>query len=457
MQIIILGAGQTGSSLAASLVVEHSITLIDNDEERLQAIQSQYDLRTIHGHGASPRILADAGAESADMIIAVTDNDEINITACFVAATVFKIPLKIAQILAADYFLSPGKFFAKERSPIDIFINPAALITRSIANLIEYSGALRIFDFAHDRLKLIATKLLATSPLAGKTAAILTDHLPGVAVKIVAIYRHNQAMPLDTTTIDINDDILFIAENEQVHNVLNILRPEHTGAGKHKRIMIMGGGNIGSQLARQLETHHHVKLIEQNRQRCEQLAQQLSNTLILHGNGCDSLLLRNEDADTIDYFCALSNSDADNIVSALHSKQIGAKQTIALVNRDAYLDLIISGYINVDIAISPQQITVSAILRHFRQGHILQAYSLRRGTAEALEIAPPPFAKVMGQPLAQLPLPKGAQISAIVRGQALIIPDSSATIQPEDQVIVFISDKSKIPEIENLFSAKEKS
>ncbi len=455
MQIIILGAGQTGSSLAASLVAEHSVTLIDINEIALEDLQSQYDLRTVTGYASYPRVLAEAGADSADMIIAVTPNDETNITACFVAAAVFKIPLKIARIRAADYFLSPGNFFAADHSPVDIFINPAELITHSIMHLIEYPGALRVFDFANDRLKLIATRPLAESRLIGNIAEKLDLYLPGAAAKIIAVYRGNKEMPLATTSIALDDDILFIAENKQVTRVLGILRPSETNPPKRKRIMIAGGGYIGSQLAHTLEDHHQVKLIEQNRERCEQLARQLKNTLVLQGNGCDSLLLKNEDIENIDCFCALTNSDADNIVSALYSKQLNAKQVIALVNRDAYLSLIISGYIHIDVAVSPQQITTGAILKHLRHAHIIQAYSLRRGAAEALEIVVHSTAKAAGRSLAQLALPKGAQISAVVRDHILLLPDSTTTLQPEDRVIVFISDKTQIQFIENLFVIKD--
>lgn len=450
MHIIILGAGQTGGALAANLVREHDVTLIDLDEERLNELQGRYDLRTVHGHGAHPSILALAGAASADILIALAKEDETNITACFVAATQFNTPLKIARVRAGEYFLDSNRFFAGERSPIDVFINPAALITHNILDLMEYPGALRIFNFSGEQVKLVATKLLSDSVMAEKTAEKLTEYLPNHSAKIIAIYRDNQFMPLENTALKTEDDILFIGARNAINPVLNILRPG-TVATQFKRVMIIGGGYIGSQLAQNLETRHQVKLIEQNQQRCEQLARTLTRTLVLHGNGCDSLLLRNEDVDNIDCFCALSNSDADNIVSSLHSKQLGAKQVIALVNRDAYLSLIISGYVQVDIAISPQQITLSAILKHLRHQSIVQAHSLRRGAAEALEIAISPQAGVAGKKIADLHLPPGAHISAILRAQTLLFPTAETAIQANDHIIVFLSDKKTIHAVENLF------
>jgi trk system potassium uptake protein len=452
MQIIILGAGQVGNSLAASLVVEqHSVTVVDLDDERLHELQSQYDLRTVKGHCALPATLAEAGAESAEMIIAVTHDDETNIVACFVAATTFKIPLKIARVRAPGYFNERNNFFAKENSPIDVFINPAKLITHSLVHLIKYPGALRVFDFLDERVKLVASKLNPDSPLLGKPAHTLREFLPNVAAKIIAIYRNNQEMPLEDTSITLEDDVLFIASREQINAVLHVLNP--TLPQRSKRITIIGGGYIGTQLARTLENDYQVKLIEQDRARCEQLAQELKNTLVLHGNGCDSNLLRNEDIETTDCFCALSNSDADNIVSSLYSKQLGAGRVIALINRDAYLNLIISGYIDLDIALSPQQITTSAILKHLRHGNIIQAYSLRRGAAEALEIMTPGRSKIIGQTLGTV-LPNGISVAAIGRGEELIIADSSTTVQTHDRVILFISDKSKIQTAERLFAVQ---
>jgi trk/ktr system potassium uptake protein len=454
MQIIIVGAGQVGSSLAADLVIEHQVTVVDIDAQRLHELQTHYDLRTVQGYGAHPPVLTEAGASSADMIIAVTMDDEVNIVACFVAATVFQIPLKIARVRTADYFTNTGRFFGHDHHVIDIFINPTTLMTHTIQHLLTYPGALRVFDFANNQVKLVATKPQAGGRLVGKYPKNMQEYLPGHTAKIVALYRHGVTMPLETTTIELGDDVLFIAANAQIHAVLNQLRPP-TAISKHNRIMIIGGGHIGSELARSLETHHSVKLIEQNRKRCEQLAQQLGHTLILNGNGCDSQLLRDENIENIDYFCALTNNDADNIISALHSKQLGAKQAIALVNQDAYFSLIISGYANIDIvALSPQQITISTVLKHLRRGNIVHAYALRRGTAEALEILIHHNAPAVGCTLAQLALPPSLQIISIVRDHALMAVDEAIVIQPGDHVVLFISDKNQISAAEKWFSAK---
>lgn len=453
MHIIILGASAIGRSLAANLVFDgHNVTLIDHTQAALQELQDQYDLRTIYGQCANPRVLEEAGAAEADMILAVTDNDEVNIVACFVAKSIFKIPLKIARISSADYFFDSNQFFAGEQSPIDIFINPTQLITQSLIDLIEHSGALRIFNFAGDQIKLIACKPSSQGKLIGKTPADLSLFLPHIRAKIIAVYRNNQLMPLHTP-LAIDDDVLFICEKNKVSEVLNILRAPTTQS-THKKIMIIGGGHIGSQTAQHLQAHHQVKIIEQDSQRCEQLALQLTSALVLHGNGCDTYLLRNEDVENMDCFLALTNSDADNIVSSLHSKQLGAKQVISLVNRDAYLSLIISGYINIDIAISPQQISISAILRHLHRGNVVQAYSLRRGSAEALEIKVRPGSAILN--LNSLKeLAPNVLIAAIFRQNQILIPDSDTLIQEADRVILFVGDKKQIPAVERLFAAKD--
>jgi trk system potassium uptake protein TrkA len=236
-----------------------------------------------------------------------------------------------------------------------------------------------------------------------------------------------------------------------VSKVLSVLRSSDIHH-RPKRIMIIGGGLIGSLAAKILEDHHHhVKLIEKDPKRCEQLALQLKKTLILRGNGCDTYLLRNEDVENLDCFCALTNSDADNIVSSLHSKQLGAKQVIALVNRDAYLSLIFSGYINIDIALSPQQITISAILRHLHRTNVIQAYSLRRGTAEALEIKVLPGSPILKQTL-PLQLPKNVVLTAIMRQNHIIFPDVNTTLQVDDRAILFVGDKKQMRAVEVLFN-----
>lgn len=452
MHIIILGANPIGHSLAANLVIDdHNVTVVDQVEAALNGLQDQYDLRTVYGPCANPRVLAEAGAAEADMILAVTDNDEMNIVACMAAKNIFKIPLKIARVSSADYFVNSNQFFAGEESPIDIFINPTQLITQSLIELIEHTGALRIFNFADDQVKLIASKPLAQGKLIGKTAAELNTYLPHIRAKIIAVYRHNQLMPAHTP-LAVDDDVLFISEKNKVNEVLHILRAPVIQS-PHKKIMIIGGGNIGSQTAQHLETHHSVKLIEQENKRCEQLALQLKSALVLRGNGCDTYLLRNENVENMDCFLALTNSDADNIVSSLHSKQMGAKQVIALVNRDAYLSLIISGFINIDIALSPQQITISAILRHLHHGNIVQAYSLRRGSAEALEIKVGPDSAIL-KLNSPLELPPNVIIAAIIRQHQILIHDTGVP-QEADRVILFVSDKKQIPAVERLFAAKK--
>lgn len=450
LHIIILGANSIGHSLAANLVVEgHNVTIVDQIETALGEMQERYDLRTVYGHCANPRILAEAGAAEADMILAVTDNDEVNIVACLVAKSVFKIPLKIACVSSADYFFDSHQFFAGEQSPIDIFINPTQLITQSLIDLIEHSGALRIFNFADGQIKLIATKPSAQGKLIGKSASELNSYLPDIRAKIIAVYRHNQLMPMDTP-LDLKDDVLFIAEKNKVSEVLSIICAP-INQSDSKKIMIIGGGHIGSLTAQNLQAHHQVKLIEQNKKLCEKLALQLESSLVLCSNGCDTYLLRNENVEDMDCFVALTNSDADNIVSALHSKQLGAKQVISLVNRDAYLSLIINGYINIDIAVSPQQITISAILRHLHRGNIVQAYSLRQGSAEALEIKVDSSAAILKLESSQA-LPPHVTIAAIIRQNQILIPKTDMLIREADRVILFVSDKKQIPAVDSLFA-----
>ncbi len=453
MQIIILGAGQVGGSLAASLAAEqHSITVVDHNEERLSELQNNFDLRTVTGPCSHPSILAQAGADTADMIIAVTDNDESNMVACQVAYALYNTPTKIARVRSRDYFIRREELFGSEHVAIDVFISPEQLVTQSIQRLIQFPGALQVLDFAAGRVKLVVAKPFYGGSLLGKSVTKTHEYLPNVAAQIVAVFRGDHAMPLEKSTVlEIGDEAFFLADSDQAHTVMNALRRM---SATYKRIMIIGGGHIGSRLAQTLESHYHVKLIEQNRQHCQKLSQLLKHAIVLYGDGCDQNLLRNEDIENIDVFCALTNDDEDNIIGCLQAKRMGAKQVIALINRPAYIDLIEEGIININIAISPQHATVSAILTHIRRGDMVNVYSLRRGAAEAIEViahGDKSTSKVIGHPLGSIQMPKGTLIGAIVRGNEVIIPNDSTMIQPQDHVILFVSDKKHIPYVERLF------
>ncbi|MDZ7803295.1 Trk system potassium transporter TrkA [Thiohalophilus sp.] len=450
MKIIILGAGQVGSSLAENLASEaNDITLVDQREEVLQGLQDRLDLRTVIGHASHPEVLQRAGADDADMLIAVTDSDETNMVACQVAYTIFHTPTKIARVRALEY-LKHNNLFSPSALPIDVLISPEQLITNYVQSLINHPGALQVLDFADGLVQLVGVRAYYGGPLVGHELRTLRQHMPGVEARVAAIYRRGRPIiPEGHTVIEADDEVFFIAASKNIRTVMSELRRLDK---PYKRIMIVGGGNIGKRVAQALERKYQVKLIDHNPERTRQISNELSKTMVLCGDAADEELLLEENIDKTDVFCALTNDDEANILSSMLAKRLGARKAITLINRAAYVDLIQSGVI--DIALSPQQSTIGSLLAHVRRGDVVKVHSLRRGAAEAIEaIAHGDIntSKVVGRKIEELKLPPGTTIGAIVRDKEVIIAHHDTLIEPDDHVILFLVDKARIPDVERLF------
>ncbi|MFA5530619.1 MAG: Trk system potassium transporter TrkA [Thiohalomonadaceae bacterium] len=450
MKIIILGAGQVGSSLAANLVSEaNDITVIDTDKSRLQALQDRFDLRTVMGQASHPEVLMHAGADDADMIIAVTNSDETNMVACQVAYSLFHTPTKIARVRAQEYLEYP-QLFSQESIPVDVLISPEQLVTNYIHRLIEHPGALQVLDFAAGKVQLVAVKAYYGGPLVGQELRRLRDHMPGLQTRVAAIFRRGAAIiPAGHTVIEADDEVFFIAAKQDIRAVMGELRRLDSPV---KRIIIAGGGNIGKRLARALEGSYQVKLIDHNPGRTQAISEELADTIVLQGDAADEELLLEENIENTDVFCALTNDDEANILSAMLAKRLGARKVMALINRAAYVDLVESG--EIDIAISPQQATIGSLLTHVRRGDVVVVHSLRRGAAEAIEAVAhgdPRSSKVVGRAVEDIRLPPGTTIGAVVRGNDVIIAHHDTVIQAGDHVILFVVDKRRIPEVERVF------
>lgn len=450
MKIIILGAGQVGTSVAANLVSEaNDITVVDHNPELLRELQDRFDLRTVLGHGAHPDVLRRAGAEDADMIIAVTNSDETNMVACQVAYTLFHTPTKIARVRAQS-FLEQPKLFGTDALPIDFPISPEALVTEYILRLVENPGTLQVLDFAGGRIRLVAVKAYYGGPLVGHELRTLHEHMPKVEARVAAIYRQDRAIePQGDTVIEADDEIFFVAAPMHIRSVMSELRRLDR---PYKRLIIAGGGNIGTRLAEALEQTYRVKLIERDLKRCKRIAENLEKTIVLHGDAADRDLLLEENVENTDVFCAVTDDDEANILSAMLAKRLGARKVMALINRPSYVDLVQSGAI--DIAISPQQATIGSLLRHIRRGDVVVVHSLRRGAAEAIEAiahGDETSSKVIGRSIENIRLPNGASIGAIVRGDLVLMAHHDTVIEPEDHVILFLQDKARISEVERLF------
>jgi trk system potassium uptake protein TrkA len=450
MKIIVLGAGQVGSSVAGNLAKEaNDVTVVDVDAKRLQALQDRLDIRTVVGQASHPDVLRRAGADDADMILAVTNSDETNMVACQVAYTLFHTPTKIARVRSAEYLTYP-QLFAQDALPVDVLISPEQIITDYVQRLIEYPGALQVVDFAGGKVQLVGLKAYYGGPLVGQALRTLREHIPGIDTRVAAVFRRGKAiLPEGGTVIEADDEVFFIAARKNIRAVMSELRRLDKPC---KRVVIAGGGNIGTRLAKALEGKYQVKVIDHNTERTRMLSEALERTIVLLGDAADEELLLEENIENTDAFVAVTNDDEANILSAMLAKRLGARKVLALINRAAYVDLVESG--EIDIAISPHQATIGSLLAHVRRGDVVVVHSLRRGAAEAIEAVAhgdSKTSKVVGKSIGAIKLPPGTTIGAIVRGDEVLIAHHDTVVEAEDHVILFLVDKKRIVDVERLF------
>jgi trk system potassium uptake protein TrkA len=446
-----LGAGQVGRTAAYHLSREEAndVTVIDVDEDILRDLQDRLDIRTVNGNAASPRILEAAGIASTDILVALTNSDEVNMLACHIAWTLYRTPKKIARVRSAD-FAERERLFGENGVAVDVWISPEQLVTEYVARLIRYPGALQVLDFADGRVRLVGIRALQGGPLVGQALRTLREHIPNADARVAAIYRAGKSIkPEGDTVIEDGDEVFFLAGRDDIRVVMKEMRREEAPA---RRVVIAGGGNIGIRLASELEDRNQVKLIERDVKRARKVSEQLKSTTVLHGDAADEELLLEENIDSADVFAALTNSEEANILSAMLAKRLGAHKVMALINKPSYAELIESG--SIDVAISPQTVTIGSLLAHVRRGDVVRVHSLRRGAAEALEVVvhgDADSSKVIGRRIEDISLPEGTTLGAVVRGEDVIIAHHDTTVQPDDHLILFLTDRRHIEAVEKLF------
>jgi len=453
MKIIVVGANPVGISLASTLSTDaNDVTLVDSDEARLEGLKQGMDIQVVGGRGSHPDVLEQAGVEDADLLIAVSENDELNMVACRVADSLYHTPKKICRVHSTSFIRFRDKLFGEQGIGVDTPICPEMIVSDNIERLIDLPGALQVLDFADGRVRRVGVKAVSGGPLVGQETRLPRPPKPAVDTRVAAIFRKDRPIvPEGHTVIEADDEVFFVAAQDDIRDCIAEVRPmDHP----YRRIFIAGGGNIGLRLARKLEPRYKVKLVERDESRCEHLSSQLGSTLVLYGEASDRELLISENIEDADVFVALANDDEANIMSCMMAKRLGAKKVMALINNPDYVDLIQGG--EIDIAISPQLATIGSVLTKVRRADFANVHSLRRGAAEAVEavvhgdIA---SSRVIGRELRELELPDSITVGAIVREKEVLIAHDDTRVEPGDHVVMFLVDRKHVGLVERLFGA----
>ena len=446
MKIIIVGAGQVGSSLSINLVKEgNDVTLIDKSADLLENIAEKVDLQTIHGNGAHPRILEAAGANKADMIVAVSKSDETNMIACQVAYTVFGVEKKIARIRDLEY-LNYENLFADESTPIDFTISPDLIASSYIKKLIKYQGTRQVFNFSNDNDCFINI-VFKEKNNEENSIMYFQESCEKFNAKICAFIRKDKLYSIeDGDIIENNDELLLMCKEENIEDIMKLF-----GRNKNnKRIMIAGGGNIGRHLSENISEDYQVKVIESNEERAEFLSEIIDDVTIINADSSNEDILLEENIEHMDVFCALTNDDEANILSAMLAKKLGSRTVISIINKISYSDLVENQ--EIDITVSPEDLTMGALLTHIRKGSIVKAHSLMRGNLELLELElrDKEDSKIIGKNIEQINISENVIICCIIRDENFIFDISNLLLEKNDRLVCLVN-KKDVKQIEELF------
>ncbi len=454
MNIIVCGAGQVGASIARHLADEHhDVTVIDISPELINRLSTSLDVRGVVGHASHPDVLDAAGAATADMLIAATYSDEVNMVACQVAHTLFSVPTKVARLRSQCYLNRDWKsLFGNQNLPIDLVISPELEVARSIRRRVDTPGAFEVVPFAEDRVYLMGLVIDEDCPVIDTPLIQLTELFPDLDVRVVGLIRGDQTVvPSAQEQLKPGDRVYVVTEKSMRNRVLAAYGHEEPGA---RRIIIVGGGHVGLYVAQELEASDagfNIRVIEYSEERAQLVADTLNDAVVLHGDALDPDILREAQVHMADAVISVANDDETNIMSSLLAKRGGARRAITLVNNPAYGTLLAS--LGIDIYIDPRATTVSTILRHVRRGRIRALHSLASARAELIEAEALETLEILGTPLREAKVPPGVRIGAIVRGEQVIIPRGDTVIREGDRVIIFVL-AEQIKKVEQMFSVQ---
>lgn len=454
MKVIVCGAGQVGFNIAHYLSGEgNDVTVIDQRVELIRKISDTLDVQAILGYASHPTVLEQAGAGDADMIIAVTHADEVNMVACQVAHSLFNVPTKIARVRNQSY-LQPiwANLFSRDHLPIDVIISPEIEVARAITRRLQVPGAIDVIPLANDKVRLIGVRCSAECPLVNTPLRQLTVLFPDLNIVIIGIVREGKALvPSAEDQMLCGDEVYFVVDSQHVNRAMAAFGHEEQEA---RRIVVFGGGNIGLFLAQQIEAGHSgvtAKVIELNRDRAEYVAKTLSRTVVLNGDALDPEILEEASVSQVETVVAVTNDDETNILASLLAKRFGAKRAMSLINKTTYGPLV--GTLGVDVVINPRTITVSNILQHVRRGRIHAVHSLHEGFGELIEADALETSTLVGKPLKEVKLPNGVLLGAVVRDGHVISPRGNTIVQANDRVVLFAT-ADAVKKVEKMFSVR---
>ncbi len=454
MKIIVCGAGQVGFNIAKQLASEHNdVTVIDQSPELIQKISDSLDVQAMVGYASQPDVLERAGTGDADMIIAVTFADEVNMVACQIAHSMFNVPTKIARVRTQSY-LNPiwSDLFSRDHMPIDVIISPEIEVAHAISRRLEVPGAFDVMPFGDGKVRLVGVRLAEDCPVIDTPLRQLTELFPDLNIRVVGITRGTTTIaPEGDDQMLADDEVYFVAAADHVERALVVFGHEEKEA---RRIVIVGGGNIGLFLAKEIESNYpdvRVRLIESDLARAEEIVDELGHTVVLHGDALDQDILREANIRETETIVAVTNDDKVNILASLLAKGEGCQRAMVLVNNSSYGALVTS--LGVDVFVDPRATTVSIILQHVRRGRIHGLYSIGDGEAEVIEADALETSSLIGTPLRDIKLPAGIIVGAIVRGEEVIIPRGDAVVRQDDRVVIFAL-ANMIKKVENMFAVR---
>ncbi len=452
MKVIVCGAGQVGTSIVRHLVAENNdVTVIDQSAELIKQIGESMDVKAMEGFASHPDDLEAAGAADADMIIAVTYADEVNMVACQVAHSLFEVPTKIARVRHQSY-LQPiwADLFSRDHMPIDVIISPEVEVGRAISRRLHAPGAFDSLPLADGLVQLLGVRCTEDCPIVDTPLSQLSELFPDLHLTIVGIVRNGEGfLPTSSEHLLLNDEVYFVADSKHVPRVMAAFGHEEPEA---RRVIILGGGNIGCYLAREIEQHHpgvSAKVIEFDRERAEYAANMLDRTVVIHGDALDPEILEEANVSVAEAVVAVTNEDEVNILASLLAKRYGSQKATALINNTTYSPLVTT--LGIDVVVSPRAITVSTILQHIRRGRIRAAYAVHDGFAEVMEAEAMESSDLVGAPLREIKLPPGLIIGALVRDGEVIMPRGDTVVRTDDRVVLFAKTES-IKQVERMFA-----